>query len=358
MKAWVLEDINQFIFKDNYPMPKIKEDEVLVKVMATGICGSDIQRVYVTGAHKHPLIIGHEFAGKVIAVGKNVAPSWLEQKVGIFPLLPCKRCSSCQHKQYELCQNYNYLGSRTNGGFAEYVAVPVWNLLRLPEQVTYEQAAMLEPMSVAVHAMRRISINKRDHIVVCGLGTIGLLLVMFLLEAGFQNVLVIGNKDIQKEKAIELGVFPENYCDSRTEEVKTWILKQTSQNGCNVFFECVGKNETINQAIDSMAMEGKICFVGNPYTDVILDKQVYWKILRRQLNLTGTWNSTFFGEVDPNRQNDDWHYVLSKLKQRTIFPEKIITHRYDIFNVQLGFEIMYNKIEDYIKLMMISGEFK
>lgn len=352
MKAWVLEDINQFVLKEDYPLPKIKDNEVLVKVSATGICGSDIQRVYVTGAHQMPLIIGHEFAGKVVSVGKEVDDKWLEKRVGIFPLLPCKKCPSCMKKQYETCQNYNYLGSRTHGGFAEYVAVPAWNLLELPNSVSDEQAAMLEPMAVAVHAMRRISLNQEDTIAICGLGTIGLLLLMFLLEAGYTNVLAIGIKEIQRKKALELGLNVENYCDAKTCDVHTWLLEKTGQQGCDVFFECVGKNETIAQAIDGVAMGGKICFVGNPYTDVTLDKQVYWKILRRQLMLTGTWNSTFLGETDPNCQQDDWHYVLDRLSALSIHPEILITEKYSIYSINQGFILMNTKEKDYIKLMM------
>ena len=130
---------------------------------------------------------------------------WVGKRVGVFPLIPCKKCDSCQKEQYETCSNYDYIGSRRDGGFAEYVAVPVWNLLPLPETVTFEEAAMLEPMAVAVHAMRRACPSASDQVAVCGLGTIGLFLVMFLLEAGIENLLLIGNKDFQKEMVLRLG---------------------------------------------------------------------------------------------------------------------------------------------------------
>lgn len=347
MKAWNLHGISDMRYEE-VEKPEILQDEVLVKVRAVSICGSDIPRVYKDGAHNMPLIIGHEFSGEVVQVGKNVDASWNMARVGIFPLIPCKQCQSCQKRMYEMCRHYSYLGSRCNGGFGEYVAVPAWNLIRLPEKVSFEEAAMLEPMSVAVHAMRRISTDINDTVVVCGLGTIGTLLTMFLKEQGIKNVLVIGNKDFQKKTVHSLGVSDSMYCDSKSEDVEAWILDKTQGNGADVFFECVGKNETYSQAVNLTAPGGKICLVGNPYSDMTLDKQVYWKILRNQLHVKGTWNSSFMHE-----DNDDWHYVLNKLEQGKIHPGDMISHKYSLENIIQGFEIMRDKKEDYIKIMAI-----
>ena len=156
MKALVLNDVGKLTVKD-VPVPKVGDDEVLVKVGACGICGSDIPRVYRDGAHVMPLVIGHEFAGTVAEDGR---------RVGVFPLIPCMKCECCRNRKYEMCSNYSYLGSRRDGGFAEYVAVPKWNLIDLPESVTMEQAAMLEPMAVAVHAIRQVKPSADDTVVV------------------------------------------------------------------------------------------------------------------------------------------------------------------------------------------------
>ena len=130
MKAWVLHGVNDLRL-ETVPIPLPEEQEVLVEVKATGICGSDIPRIYHTGAHIHPLIPGHEFSGEVVEVGKGTDRKWIGQRVGIFPLIPCGECGLCRKKQYEMCRNYSYLGSRRNGGFAEYAAVPAWNLVLL-----------------------------------------------------------------------------------------------------------------------------------------------------------------------------------------------------------------------------------
>lgn len=338
MKAWVLHGVGDYKYEE-VTNPSVAENEVLVAVKAVGICGSDIPRAYKDGAHNMPLTIGHEFAGQVVDTGK---------RVGVFPLIPCRECMPCKNKQYEMCRNYSYLGSRRNGAFTEYVAVPEWNLIELPENVSYEEAAMLEPMSVAVHAMRRVKPRKEDTVVVCGLGTIGMLLVMFLLDADVENILVVGNKAFQKQTVLKLGISEENYCDSKNTDVNQWIMQKTKGNGTDIFFECVGKKETVVQAVNLTAPAGKICLVGNPYSDMELDKGTYWKILRNQLSVTGTWNSSFTHDKE-----DDWHYVLDRLAQKKIQPSQLISHRYSLENIINGFEIMRDKTEDYIKIMAV-----
>lgn len=356
MKAWVLHDINDLRY-ETADAPVISAHEVLVSVKAAGICGSDIPRIYQTGAHVHPLIPGHEFAGVVTEIGAEVDTAWMGARVGVFPLIPCKECAPCKKKQYEMCRNYNYLGSRRDGGFAEYVAVPAENLIRLPDSVSFEEAAMLEPMAVAVHAMRRINFVTTDTVAVCGLGTIGLLLVMFLKEAGVENILVIGNKEFQKHTVLErlnLHIGADNYCDSRMQDIAEWIADRTDGKGTDIFFECVGRNDTFSFAVDCTAPAGKICLVGNPYSDMELEKPVYWKILRNQLSITGTWNSSFthVGNVG-SEDMDDWEYVLERLAAKRIEPGKLISHRFALADLEQGLSIMRDKSEDYIKVMNI-----
>ena len=155
MKAWVLHNIGN-ITLDEVTIPRPAAGEVLLKVRAAGICGSDIPRIYDTGAHSMPLIPGHEFAGEVVAVGEGVNDSWIGKRTGVFPLIPCRKCRPCSERRYEMCRGYSYLGSRRDGGFAEYVVVPEWNRIELAANVSYEEAAMSEPMAVAVHAIRRV----------------------------------------------------------------------------------------------------------------------------------------------------------------------------------------------------------
>lgn len=347
MKAYVLHGPNDIRYEE-MDVPTLAEGEVLVEVKAAGVCGSDIPRIYQTGAHKHPLIPGHEFAGIVSGIGDGVAEEWIGKRVGIFPLIPCGECGPCQNRQYEMCRNYDYVGSRRDGAYAEYVVVPENNLIELPDNVSYEAAAMLEPMAVAVHAIRRVAIKTEDTVVICGVGTVGTLLLMFLMDSGVKNILVIGNKESQKQNVLRLGVPEECYCDSKTVDVFEWVMNRTDANGVDVFFECVGRNETVTQVVDLTAPAGQVCLVGNPHSDMTLDKQVYWKILRNQIRLTGTWNSSFTGDMD-----DDWHYVLERMALGAVAPEQLISHRFSIEEIEKGFHIMRDKTEDYVKIMMV-----
>ena len=373
MKAWVLHGVNDIRFEE-VDRPHPADNEVIVAVKAAGICGSDIPRIYQTGAHVHPLIPGHEFSGQVVALGKNVNEKWLGQRVGIFPLIPCTSCVQCQKQHYELCRNYSYLGSRRDGGFAEFVAVPEWNLIALPDNVTYEQAAMMEPMAVAVHAMRSALPEDTDRsksIAVCGLGTIGMLLVMFLKEAGFSNIYVLGNKDFQREMAAEIGVKeqdidPNSSCllqsklvcfgveeqdidlsKKMKEPKREWLMVQTKGAGVDVFFECVGKNETIVDAVRCTAPNGMVQLVGNPASDIHFEKNTYWKILRDQLTVKGSWNSSFTHNTE-----DDWHYVLDRLACGAVSPQRCITHSLALDELEKGFLMMRDKTQPYMKVMV------
>lgn len=347
MKAWVLHNTGDLRL-ETVKEPVLADNEVLAAVKAAGICGSDIPRIYQTGAHVHPLVPGHEFSGVVVKTGAGVDAGWLGKRVGVFPLVPCRSCLPCKRGQYEMCRNYSYLGSRRDGGFAEYAAVPVDNLVQLPAGVSFEEAAMLEPMAVAVHAMRRAAPEASRTAAVCGLGAVGLLLVMFLREAGVQNILVVGNKECQKQAALKLGISADAYCNSRTQDASRWLMEHTGGWGVDVFFECVGKNEIFSMAVDNTAPAGTVCLVGNPYTDMCLEKNVYWKILRRQLTVAGTWNSSFTGSPA-----DDWHYVLERLSSRRIQPAGLVSHRLPLEELERGLCIMRDKTEDYVKIMGI-----
>lgn len=345
MKAWVLNGIGDIRLQD-VEKPEPADGEVLVRVQAAGICGSDIPRIYQTGAYHHPLIPGHEFAGIVEQEGAASGAQWVGKRVGIFPLIPCGACLPCSRKTYEMCQNYSYLGSRRDGGFAEYVAVPENNLIELPADVSIEAAAMLEPMAVAVHAIRRVAPRPDDVVAVCGLGAIGLFLVMFLKEMGVEKIVAIGNKELQKQKAMQLGISETEYFDTRYGNVAEWLTECTKGAGADVFFECVGKKETISLAVDHASPAGRVCVVGNPYSDITLEKPVYWKILRNQLTVTGTWNSSFLHEP-----SDDWHYVIDCLAGKKIHSDTFVTHSFSLDQLDSGFHIMRDKVDDYVKIL-------
>ena len=336
MKAWVLQSNGVIEYTDT-EKPEINEGEVLVEVKAAGICGSDIPRIYKGGAYFYPLVPGHEFSGKVVETNES-DKELLNKRVGIFPLIPCRECEPCRKKQYEMCRHYSYLGSRRHGAFAEYVAVPKANLIELPDNVSYEDAAMLEPMAVAAHAIRRVQPSENDSVAICGMGTIGMFILMFLLEMGIHNIYAIGNKPFQKETVLKLGLSEDRFIYSSSDQKVS----------ADVYFECVGKNETVCRVINETVPGGKIMLVGNPHSDMEFEKATYWKILRNQLTVLGTWNSSFTNNTD-----DDWHFVLNKLSEKKISPSCFISHKLSMPELEKGLLLMRDKTEDYIKVMMV-----
>lgn len=348
MNAYVLHGVNNLKL-ENIPVPELMDDEALIEVKAVGICGSDIPRIFETGTHKHPLVPGHEFSGIVVSVANKENSSWIGKRVGVFPLIPCYQCSQCKNHYYEMCRNYSYLGSRQDGAFAEYVKVPVKNLIELPPNVSFEVAAMLEPMAVAVHAIRRISISNSNTIAIQGLGTIGMLIAVFLKNLNVDNVIFVGKKNIQRQIVKKLGFPDKNFFDIRSQNVVEEINTATKNQGVDVFFECVGKNDTVNNSILVTRPFGNVVLVGNPASDISFDKNVYWKILRNQLTVKGTWNSSFL-----HCESDDWNYVLKILEQNLVEPSVIITHKFSLNELKIGLDIMKNKTEEYCKIMLVN----
>jgi len=171
---------------------------------------------------------------------------------------------------------------------------------------------------------------------------------MFLKSFGYKNVYVGGNKDFQFAMAEKLGVDASECCDIRKKNVVEWIKEETDGEGVDVFFECVGKNKVLDQGLNCVCAGGTLLLVGNPAGDMKLEKASYWKILRQQITVQGTWNSSFTHD-----KCDDWHLVLNCLKEGKIHPEDMITHELAIDELMRGFELMRDKSEDYVKVMGI-----
>lgn len=358
MKAYVLEGINKLIYKE-IDKPTLQSGYVLVEVKAAGICGSDIPRIFATGTYHFPTIPGHEFSGVVVEAFDTDAQEWVGKRVGIFPLIPCKECECCKEMQYEMCSNYNYLGSRCDGGFAEYVAVPVWNLIELPEGVSFAEAAMLEPASVALHAVRRLNLQEVSSVALFGLGTIGIIIAQWLHIYGVKTVIATGHSDkhgeVMKSAAADaytyVNAVEEDMVESKQSSSGSGVYKQimnlTGGLGVDAVLDCVATSDSLKDALDCVKPNGQIVVVGNPKGDVSVDKNTYWKILRKQVRLTGTWNSNF-----THAQDDDWHTVLDACAKGKIHLKELITHQLSFDNLYHGLDVMRDKSEYRNKVMI------
>lgn len=347
MKAHVLYAVGDLRWTE-VSEPTLKSDEVMVRVRAAGICGSDVARVFKTGTYHFPTIIGHEFAGEVCQVFDSATQSHLlGRRVSVFPLKPCFRCENCRQGLYELCTDYDYLGSRCDGGFAEYVAVPEWNLLELPDEVDFHTAAMLEPASVALHALRQSRFHKGDTVAVVGPGTIGMILCRLAQLEGAAKTMLIGRSQGKLDFAhTHYGI--EYVINSTTEDVQQRIADITERHGIDVIFEGTGASASMELCLDTVRHSGNIVALGNPHGNMVLDKGSYWKILRRQLHLYGTWNSRF------GTNGSDWTDIVGLLSAGKLSLVPLITHKLPFDCLLEGFDIMRNKTIYSNKVMLVN----
>lgn len=346
MKAEVLYGINDLRFEADYPTPEISNGEILLRVKACGICGSDVARVFTNGTYHFPTIIGHEFAGEVAAVHAESDRSLIGRRFAVFPLKPCMTCASCQAGKYELCEHYDYMGSRCDGGFAEYVAVPKWNLLPIPDEVSFETAAMTEPASVAMHALRRSGMTLGDVIVIFGPGTIGTILAQLACIAGASKVILVGRTQRKLDHARQLcNAITLN---STTCDVVEEVNRLTDGRGADVCIEGTGASSTLSAALLATRREGTIVTMGNPTNDMLLPRDAYWKLLRKQLRLVGTWNSGF-GSSD-----SDWNRIMQLNRSRQLHLSELITHRLRLDQLLDGLTMMADRATYTNKVMIIN----
>ena len=335
MKAYVLEEVNKLQYKE-VPVPECKSGWAIVKVKAAGICSSDISRIFTKGTYHFPTIPGHEFSGIVSQVKDKKDSSWIGKHVGIFPLIPCKNCLQCKEKHYEMCSSYDYIGSRRDGAFAEYVAVPIWNLIEIPNSITFTQAAMLEPLAVGLHACKIADINLNSKVAIVGTGMIGISAAQWAKSMGTKNVCVIGRNENKRNLVKKNQIY---YINQTIEEVK---------DDYNVVIEAVGDPNSIDIAINCTMPGGTLVLMGNPSSNITLTQNTYWRILRKQLKLHGTWNSSYQGTLP-----SDWTKAVNALSNNIIHVENLITHCFSQENLMQGLTLMKEHKNTYCKVMTI-----
>lgn len=328
MSALVLEGIGDLRL-EQIEVPKLEKNMVLLKIKCCGICSSDIERVFVNGTYHFPTVPGHEFSGQIVAVENDNDKDLLGKSACVFPLLPCMKCDACRKEEYAQCRSYNYFGSRCDGAFSEYLAVPKWNLV-LFDNLPYDIASLCEPSAVALHAIRRVNIKPNDKVLVIGAGTIGIIASIILKQLG-ADVYVSARKPkiIKMLQELNLKILDGNDLAKSIEEAQ--IL------GFNYVFEAVGSNKSIAEAIESCDNFGTVILIGNPKDDLAIPKKTYWKVLRKQLTLTGTWNSNY------NNNINDWKDVLKFLKESQEKLQKVITQKYSLNDYQKAFEDLKDK---------------
>lgn len=315
MRAIVLHSPGD-IRLEQRPEPVAEPGHVVVRVAAVGVCGSDLPRMLTKGAWKMPLIPGHEFAGHISALGAGVAGWDVGELVAIAPLLPCRRCHQCQTGNFSRCTDYDYFGSRRDGAYAEYVAVPVGNLIKAPQQLDPRAIAMTDPASIALHAIWKaggITIGQTGAVVGCG--PIGLFAVQWLRLLGARQVIAVDVSVAKLALAREAGA---SICVPSSE------LARNDARG-DLVIEAVGIDATINSAIMLAGPGGHVSCIGIPLSDVRLDSRSFQHLLRQEITLHGSWNS--FGAPFPGPQ---WTTALAQFATGELRWEFLISHDLDL----------------------------
>lgn len=266
MKALVLEEYNAFAFKD-VPDPEIGPDDVLVAVAACGICGSDVHGMDgSTGRRKTPLIMGHEASGIIKKRGTNVS-EWDEgDRVTFDSTVYCGNCAHCRVGSINMCDNRTVLGVACDdysrqGAYAEFVAVPQHILHKLPANLSLKHAALVEPLSVAVHAVSLVPVTSETTAIVMGSGMIGLLIVQALRANDCGNIIAIDIEQGKLDLAISLGA--DDTINATNCDVAAEVHRLTKNVGADVALEAVGNSDTIQTSIACLRKGGSLALVGN-----------------------------------------------------------------------------------------------
>lgn len=257
MKGIYFEGKNNLVLRDDLPNPTIEKDEVLIKVKYCGICGSDIES-FETGVLETPgIIIGHEFSGEIVEVGDDVRGWDIGDRVAANPALPCGKCYWCMHDQENLCKWTSAIGTTFNGAMAEYINVRSTRLFKLPDNVSTEEGALLEPLAVAVYAVQDSNLIIGQTCTVIGAGSIGLLTIQVLSAAGAREIYVIEPVQSKQQLALNFGakkVFPPNKWSR--------INRLTKKIGPDHIYDCVGLPETFINSLKLIKRGGIITLVG------------------------------------------------------------------------------------------------
>ncbi|KLV23484.1 galactitol-1-phosphate 5-dehydrogenase [Niallia circulans] len=344
MKAAVLHAENKIIYED-IELESCNATEVKVKVMAAGICGSDTHKMTSVWKYPLPAIMGHEFSGIVTEIGSKVTNVKVGERVVVIPFIPCNECEYCLKGQFSLCENHGMIGSKSYGGFAEYCNVPAKNILSIGE-MDFEEAAMIEPLAVALHGVLNIKPHLGDVVAVFGAGTIGMLVIQWLKIAGVKEIIAI---DISDEKLAEARAFGcEKTINAKKEDLYQKIEEYTNGLGVDIALECAGSKITQEQCLLITRKKGKIGYLGIAYSDVTLSQKAFENIFRRELTLKGFWNS--YSAPFPG---EEWTKSISFLQKGQIKLKDLISHRFSLEDTQAAFNLIINREENYGKVLIL-----
>jgi 2-desacetyl-2-hydroxyethyl bacteriochlorophyllide A dehydrogenase len=322
------------------PIPPLGELDVLIKVRAAALCGSDLH-IY---KGKHPTVslpvpVGHEIAGEVEEVGAGVTKVKPGDRVTVEPVIICGECHYCQRGDYHLCANISFQYRQGQGGLTtDFVAPERWVHL-LPNGISYPAGALIEPLAVAVHAVRLANLNIAESVAIFGAGAIGLLILQVARASGAGEVFITDIRDARLGVALELGAsgaFNSSKCNAVEK-----VLEQTGGLGVRRAFEAVGLEVTLAQALQSLQKGGQAVLVGLFEADSICIPANLF--VQKEISLTGS-------------QGYHWDFQrgIELVQRGDIDLEKMITHQFPLQHTQKAFETLFDQNQDAIKVVITS----
>jgi (R,R)-butanediol dehydrogenase/meso-butanediol dehydrogenase/diacetyl reductase len=322
--------------------------EVKIKVHQTGICGSDLHEydagpIFIPTKEAHPLtgrkaplILGHEFSGEIVEIGKEVKNFKVGDRVAPDAAQHCGQCYMCRVNRYSVCEKLAFTGLMADGAFAEYVNVPAYTCYKLLPELSSEAGALVEPIAVGIHAIRQGKVLEGDSVAVVGAGTIGLVTIQAARAAGAKHVFSIEVAKDRKKFARELGAI---VLDPKETDVAAAIRDQTRGEGVDVAIECIGKAETVNTCIQCAKRGGKIVIVG------IFEKPGeinYNDLVFQEKELVGSL--AYCGEFDT---------AIALLADGRLKAETLITGKINLEDIiDKGFEELLKNRESNIKILV------
>lgn len=344
MKAGVLFAIND-IRCELVDIPEITDEEILIKVKYAGICGTDFERVLKTGTWKFPTVLGHEFGGTTVKVGKQVSGIRPGDKVVVNPMVPCDTCPHCKVGKYNMCQSYDYLGSRSNGGFAEYAKVKYTNAYLVPGDMEHDDIASIDPVAVALHGVVKGDVKIGQTVAVFGAGPIGHYMMQWAKLTGAAKVIAIDIVDKKLQLAKEIGA---DYCINplQTDDVIKEIKNITDNEGVDVAIESAGSDITVIQCLSAVKKQGRVVYLGTPHKKVYFPDTVFESILRKEITIVGSWCYHFSPPIH------EWQVSIDNIHKGKIKTKPVISHRFELENIKAAFDMIRERKEFFNKILI------
>lgn len=345
MLALYLVKNKYFEYREIKNKAKISKQKCRVRIKYAGICSSDIPRAYYGQSYFYPIVIGHEFSGVIDEVGDEVKKFKKGDRVTVYPLIPKKKIDLDLSKKgkYNLCSNYSYLGSRENGGFAEYVDVPEWNLYKIQKQLDLKLASIQEPTAVAFNVIDKIKKNKEKlkKIIIFGGGFISQIIIRILFREKMDITVIDRNR-------FKLSIASKYSSKCIKYEFGRGLLKLKNKQ-FDFVIDSIGSKDSVNLGISLLKPEGKLIEFGNIYKNTLLNKKNFNSLLRKELVIQGVWNSTFKSKKNNWKQSENF---LIKYPQ---YFRELFTHEVNFRQLKKLFNKIYLSKKKKISFNYLKG---